>query len=94
MAVLGLDVNVHHTHRLDVHERAHLAKAVAAAHFDVQALFLVRVVLQADVDLQPARLALGFEVVVNLHRAAGDTARAAQWHARGPSWHAPRHPRS
>ena len=43
---------------------------------DVQALFLVRVVLQADVDLQPARLALGSEIVVNFHCAAGDATRA------------------
>ena len=40
VAVLGLDVDVHDAHRLDMHERAHLAEAVAAAHFDVQALFL------------------------------------------------------
>ena len=69
-------MNVHHAHRLDVHERAHLAEAVAAAHLDVQALFLVRVVLQSDIDLQPARFALRFEIVIDLHRAAGDAARA------------------
>ena len=76
VAVLGLNVNVHHTQRLDVHQRAHLAKAVAAAHFDVQALLLVRVVLQPHIDLQPARFTLGLEIVVNLHCAAGNAAGA------------------
>ena len=76
VAVLGLDVNVHHTQRLDVHERAHLAEAVAAAHLDVQALLLVRVVLQPHIDLQPARFTLGLEIVVNLHCAAGNAAGA------------------
>ena len=76
VAVLGLDVNVHHTHRLDVHQRPHLAEAVAAAHLDVQALLLVRVVLQPHIDLQPARFTLGLEIVVNLHCAAGNAAGA------------------
>ena len=74
VAVLGLDVDVHDAHRLDMHERAHLAEAVAAAHLDVEALLLVVVVVQADVDLQTAAFALLAEVVVDMHGTAGDAA--------------------
>ena len=74
VAVLGLDVDVHNAHGLDVDQGAHLAEAVAAAHLDVQALFLVGVVLEADVHRQVPAFALGPEVFIDLHGAAGDAA--------------------
>lgn len=74
VAVLGLDVDVHNAHGLDVDQGAHLAEAVAAAHLDVQALFLVGVVLEADVHRQIPAFALGPEVFIDLHGAAGDAA--------------------
>ena len=74
VAVLGLDVDVHDAHGLDVDQGTHLAEAVAAAHLDVQALFLVGVVLEADVHRQIPAFALGPEVFIDLHGAAGDAA--------------------
>ena len=45
VAVLRLDMDVHDAHGLDMNQRTHLAKAVAAAHLHMEALLLVRVVL-------------------------------------------------
>ena len=50
-AVLRLDMDVHDAQRLDMYQRAHLAEAVAAAHLDVQALFLAAVLRQTHIDL-------------------------------------------
>ena len=83
MTVLGPHMDVHDAHGLDVDQGAHLAEAVAAAHLHVEALLLVGVVLQSHVHLKAPLLALGLDVVVNLHGAAGDAAGAGADQDRG-----------
>ena len=66
-----------------MHQRPHFTEAVASAQLHVQAVFLIAVVLQPHIDLQPARFTLGLEIVVNLHCAAGNAARTgADQHGR------------
>ena len=57
-----------------MHQRPHLAEAVAAAHFDVQALFLAAVLRQTHIDLQAPAGALLLQRLADLQGAAGDAA--------------------
>ena len=75
-AVLGLHMDIQDAHGLDMHQRAHLAEAVAAAHLHMDALFRFGIVLQAHIDGQAAGLALGLQIFIDLHGAAGDAAGA------------------
>lgn len=61
---------------LNVDQGAHFAEAVAPAHLDVQALFLVAVVLQADIHRQAPAFTLVFQVFIDFQRAAGNAAGA------------------
>ena len=74
-AILRLHADIHHTQRLDMHQRSHLAEAVAATHLDVQALLRVAVVGQAHIHLQSPLGTLLPQVLIHLHGPAGDTAR-------------------
>ena len=74
-AILRLHADIHHTQRLDMHQRSHLAEAVAATHLDVQALLHVAVVGQAHIHLQSPLGTLLPQVLIHLHGPAGDTAR-------------------
>ena len=76
LAVVNRDLYVQKPHRLYAHERTHLAEAVAAAVLEADR-FVVRFVLQNDIDLQSALLHELLHSVVNVQRAAGDTAGAA-----------------
>ena len=74
-AILRLHADIHHTQRLDMHQRSHLAEAVAATHLDVQTLLRVAVVGQAHIHLQSPLGTLLPQVLIHLHGPAGDTAR-------------------
>ena len=74
VAVLHLHMGVEDASRLDGNERADLTETVTAALLQVQTL-LARLVLQLHADLETLGLNGGFEIVVDLHRAAGHTAR-------------------
>ena len=67
-------MDVQDAHGLDVDQGAHLAEAVAAAHLHVEALLLLVVVLQADINRQTALFALSLDILIDLHGAAGDAA--------------------
>ena len=85
-AVLRLHPDIHHTQRLDMHQRSHLAEAVAATHLDVQALLRVTVVGQAHIHLQSPLGTLLPQVLIHLHGPAGDTARTGtDQHVQGRS---------
>ena len=72
-AILRLHADIHHTQRLDMHQRS--AEAVAATHLDVQTLLRVAVVGQAHIHLQSPLGTLLPQVLIHLHGPAGDTAR-------------------
>ena len=76
LAVVNRDLYVQKPHRFYAHERTHLAEAVAAAVLEADR-FVVRFVLQNDIDLQSALLHELLHSVVNVQRAAGDAAGAA-----------------
>ena len=83
VAVLQLDVGIEDALRLDLDQGAHLAEAVAAALLQVDAVPLgfgdilgLALLGEAHVDVQPPAGALLLKVVVQLQRAAGDTAGA------------------
>jgi len=57
---------------------------MAAAHFNVEALFLLAVVGEAHIDAEAPLLALVAEIFIDLHGAAGDAAGAgADKHRQG-----------
>ena len=74
VAVLGLNVDVHPAHGLNVDQGTHFTEAVAAAHLDMEALLLVIVMLEANIHGDIALFALFLNVLIDLQRAAGDTA--------------------
>ena len=74
VAVLGLYPDIHDAQGLDVDQAAHFAEAMAAAHFNVEALFLLAVVGKAHIDAEAPLLALVAEIFIDLHGAAGDAA--------------------
>ena len=74
VAVLHLHMGVEDARRLDGYQGANFAETVTAALLQVQTL-LARLVLQLHADLETLGLDGGFEIVVDLHRAAGHTAR-------------------
>ena len=83
VAVLRGDMDIHDPHGLDMDQRTHLAKAVAAAHLHMEALFLIRVMLEPHVDGKPPPLTLGLDILVDLHGAAGNAAGAGADQHRG-----------
>ena len=83
IAVLQLDMGIEDALRLDLDQRTHLAEAVAAALFQIDAVPLglgdvlgLALLGQAHVDVQSPAGALLLDVVIQLQRAAGDTAGA------------------
>ena len=67
-------MGVEDARRLDGYQRADLTETVTAALLQVQTL-LARLVLQLHADLETFGLNGGFEIVIDLHRAAGNAAR-------------------
>ena len=74
VAVLHLHMGIENVQRLDAHQRADLAEAMAAGLLQVDSL-LTGLVLQTYRHRNAAGLACGSQVIVYLHGAAGDTAR-------------------
>ena len=71
VAVLHMDVGVEDVQGLDTHQGADLAKAVAAALFQVDAVGLL---LQLHGHGDAPLFAILFQILVNIQRAVGDTA--------------------
>ena len=75
VAVLKLDVRVENALGLDLEQRTHLAKAVAAALFKVDSVVAAIFIAQCNTRLEPALFALRLQIVVDLQRAARNAAR-------------------
>ena len=76
LAVLRFHMDVHNAKRLNMNQRAHFAKAVAAAHLDVETFFLIGVVFQSHINMQTPLFALGLDVVVDFQGTARNAAGA------------------